>query len=85
MELKNGQVVNLTNGGYLTADKGLGRGGQGIVYLVNCGGKRMALKWYHNPPEDKFYKSSDELTPSEAEPYMNEIGLSEYPEDTVNI
>ncbi len=48
MELKSGQIVNLTNGGQLIVEKELGRGGQGIVYLVNCGGKKMALKWYHN-------------------------------------
>lgn len=57
MELKPKQKVNLTIGGSATVIKELGRGGQGIVYLVDLGGKEMALKWYHNPPDDKFYKN----------------------------
>lgn len=57
MELKPKQKVNLTIGGSATVIKELGRGGQGIVYLVELGGKQMALKWYHNPPDDKFYKN----------------------------
>ena len=57
MELKNGQKVNLTIGSQATVIKELGRGGQGIVYLVELGGQQMALKWYLTPPEDKFYKN----------------------------
>lgn len=57
MELKNGQKVNLTIGSQATIIKELGRGGQGIVYLVELGGQQMALKWYINPPENKFYKN----------------------------
>ena len=57
MELKPKQKVNLSIGGSATIIKELGRGGQGIVYLVELGGKQMALKWYHNPPDDKFYKN----------------------------
>ena len=34
-ELKKGDKINLTSGGYVTIDKELGRGGQGIVYLVD--------------------------------------------------
>lgn len=57
MELKAGQSVNLTIGEKATVVKELGRGGQGIVYLVKLGGKEMALKWYINPPDDKFYRN----------------------------
>src|SRR5574344_238839 len=57
MELKQGQRVNLVDGGSATIVKELGRGGQGIVYLVELSGVKMALKWYHNPPDDKFYKN----------------------------
>ena len=57
MELKNGQKVNLTIGSQATIIKELGRGGQGIVYLVELGGQQMALKWYINPPDNKFYKN----------------------------
>lgn len=57
MELKAGQSVNLTIGEKATIVKELGRGGQGIVYLVKLGGKEMALKWYINPPDDKFYRN----------------------------
>lgn len=56
-ELTAGQKVNLTIGSQATVIKELGRGGQGIVYLVELGGQKMALKWYHTPPEDAFYKN----------------------------
>ena len=71
MELKKGQTVHLTSGN-LTCRviEELGRGGQGIVYKVDLGGRQMALKWYHNPPDDKFYKNLqknvDAGAPSEA-------------------
>ncbi len=57
MELNKGDKVNLTIGSQATIIKELGRGGQGIVYLVELGGQQMALKWYTNPPDDKFYKN----------------------------
>ncbi len=38
-ELKTGDRVNLTNGVQAKIIKELGRGGQGIVYLVDLGGK----------------------------------------------
>ncbi len=57
MELKPGQKVNLTIGAQAKVIKELGRGGQGIVYLVELNGKKMALKWYLTPPDDKFYKN----------------------------
>ncbi len=56
-ELKKGDKVSLTSGGYFTIDKELGRGGQGIVYLVDLNGEKKALKWYLNAPDDKFYKN----------------------------
>ena len=57
VELHPGQKVNLTVGGQATIIKELGRGGQGIVYLVDLCGQKMALKWYLNPPKDMFYKN----------------------------
>ncbi len=57
IELKKGDKVSLTSGGYVTIDKELGRGGQGIVYLVDLNGEKKALKWYLNAPDDKFYKN----------------------------
>ena len=57
MELKTNDLVNLTIGSHATVIKELGRGGQGIVYLVDLAGQKMALKWYHNPPNDAFYKN----------------------------
>lgn len=56
-ELKKGDRVNLTTGGYITIDKELGRGGQGIVYLVDLNGEKKALKWYLNAPNEQFYKN----------------------------
>ena len=60
LELKSGEKVSLTNGLEATVVKELGRGGQGIVYLVELGGQRMALKWYLNKPTDWFYKNLEE-------------------------
>ena len=58
MDLKKGQTVHLTTGGMTcTVIEELGRGGQGTVYKVDLGGKKMALKWYHIPPDEKFYKN----------------------------
>lgn len=59
-ELKKGERVKLTIGSEAIVVKELGRGGQGIVYLVELGGQQMALKWYLNPPSDKFYKNLEE-------------------------
>ena len=57
VELKIGDRINLTNGAYVTIVKELGRGGQGIVYLVKLNGEDKALKWYINPPDKSFYKN----------------------------
>lgn len=57
IELKSGSKIDLTIGGQATIIKELGRGGQGIVYLVDLCGQKMALKWYLNPLGDKFYKN----------------------------
>ena len=54
-ELKFGEKISLLNGGFVTIKKELGRGGQGIVYLVDLNGQPKALKWYHNMPDDNFY------------------------------
>lgn len=53
-ELKTGDRVSLVGGNSVTIKKELGRGGQGIVYLVNFDGKDMALKWYLNAPDTYF-------------------------------
>ena len=47
----------MTIGSQATVIKELGRGGQGIVYLVDLDGQQMALKWYITPPDEKFYKN----------------------------
>ena len=59
-ELKINELVSLTNGIKAKVIKELGRGGQGIVYLVELDGQKMALKWYINPPDKKFYKNLEE-------------------------
>lgn len=70
MELKSGQKVNLTIDVQATVIKELGRGGQGIVYLVELDGKEWALKWYITPPGDHFYQNLkyniDNEAPSDA-------------------
>jgi len=35
----------------------LGKGGQGTVFKVIFSGKEYALKWYHKPQEQNFYKN----------------------------
>lgn len=54
-ELKEGTVIRLTNGKVCTVEKELGRGGQGIVYLVDYCGGDYALKWYTKEYSDAFY------------------------------
>jgi len=70
VELKKGDKISLTNGSQAVIVNELGRGGQGIVYLVEVGGQKMALKWYINKPSDWFYKNLEENiskgAPSEA-------------------
>lgn len=59
-ELSTGTVVRLKNGKTCRVKKELGRGGQGIVYLVDYGGKDYALKWYIAPgiiKSDAFFEN----------------------------
>lgn len=56
-ELRKGDSVSLTNGHSAIVVKELGRGGQGIVYLVDYENKQYALKWYNHPGKDDFYKN----------------------------
>lgn len=56
-ELKNGEKVRLIQGGEVTVKRELGRGGQGIVYLVDYEGKEFALKWYLKDEGDLFYRN----------------------------
>lgn len=59
-ELKQNDIVNLTNGSTAKVIKELGRGGQGIVYLVDLAGQKMALKWYKTAPDSRFYKNLED-------------------------
>ncbi len=56
-ELKQNSTILLVGGSRATIIKELGRGGQGIVYLVEVGGERKALKWYIKVPNDQFYRN----------------------------
>ena len=56
-ELSKNSIVSLVGGGTATIVKELGRGGQGVVYLVEVCGEKKALKWYLNAPDDKFYRN----------------------------
>lgn len=49
-ELKKGEGIKLTIGSEAIIVKELGRGGQGIVYLVELGGQQMALKMVSESP-----------------------------------
>lgn len=56
-ELSKNSTVSLVGGGSATIVKEIGRGGQGIVYLVTVNGVQKALKWYLNAPDDRFYRN----------------------------
>lgn len=58
-ELSVGTQVRLSNGSTCRVKKELGRGGQGIVYLVDYCGKDYALKWYIVQYPDSFYENLD--------------------------
>lgn len=61
-ELAIGTQIKFTNGSSCTVKKELGRGGQGIVYLVSQNGKDYALKWYISQYSDKFYENLERNT-----------------------
>lgn len=54
-ELSQNTTIELTNGKTCQVVKELGRGGQGIVYLVNYDGGQYALKWYIQNCKPAFY------------------------------
>ena len=56
-DLTKGTRISLTNGGCVTIIKELGRGGQGVVYLVDLNGEQKVLKWYLTAPDEKFYRN----------------------------
>lgn len=59
-ELKNGFKAKTIRNTVFTVLEFLGGGGQGNVYRVDCGGKEMALKWYHKSTVEKM-KNPDEF------------------------
>ena len=54
-ELLQNTIIKLTNGKTCQIIKELGRGGQGIVYLVNYDHGQYALKWYIQAYKPAFY------------------------------
>lgn len=55
-----GYKIPLANGANAVIKKKLGEGGQGVVYLVELGGRDYALKWYHKGTihdPDVFYSN----------------------------
>lgn len=60
IEFKKGDTITLTNGAVAKIINELGRGGQGIVYLVDVGGQHMALKWYMTPMPKRFYNNLED-------------------------
>ncbi len=56
-ELSAGTVVELTNGKQCRVKNELGRGGQGIVYLVDYEKANYALKWYIIDAKPSFYSN----------------------------
>lgn len=56
-ELEQNQSIFFTDGTSAVVKKELGRGGQGIVYMVDHQGTDMALKWYTTDVSDDFYSN----------------------------
>lgn len=54
-ELVQNHTIRFTDGSSAVIKKELGRGGQGIVYLVDHDGCDMAFKWYTCDVSDGFY------------------------------
>lgn len=54
-ELSQNTIIELTNGKSCRVVKELGRGGQGIVYLVDYDDDQYALKWYIVDYKPAFY------------------------------
>lgn len=54
-ELSENTIIELTNGKQCRVKQELGRGGQGIVYLVDYDGADYALKWYIVDCKPQFY------------------------------
>lgn len=65
-DLQNGTLVTLTDGEQAKIIKELGRGGQGIVYLVDYQHNQYALKWYIKEPNEQFYENLQSNTKSGA-------------------
>lgn len=55
--LKIGTSVRLSNGETAVVKSRLASGGQGVIYLVKAGMKKMALKWYLRHPGKAFLKN----------------------------
>ena len=55
--LKIGTSVRLSNGETAVVKSRLASGGQGVIYLVKVGMKKMALKWYLRHPGKAFLKN----------------------------
>ncbi len=56
-ELQKGTTIEFTNGKQCRVISELGRGGQGIVYLVDYDGGQYALKWYTIKCSSAFYSN----------------------------
>ncbi|MBN1181156.1 MAG: serine/threonine protein kinase [Bacteroidales bacterium] len=56
-ELNPGDLIDLQSGEHIKVVKELGRGGQGIVYLIEFRGNKYALKWYSRQLPESFYKN----------------------------
>ena len=54
-ELSENTIIELINGKVCQIVRELGRGGQGIVYLVTYNGEQYALKWYMQSYKPAFY------------------------------
>lgn len=69
--LKQGDKIKIVAGGEATIIEELGSGGQGTVYKVSFNNKEYALKWYHQPGEQKFHDNlKNNIEKGSPSPYL---------------
>lgn len=88
-EFKKGHRIHLKNGTVAIVETTLGQGGQGIVYRVDVGGQKYALKWYlkdylKSIDQKKFYQNlcSNQMAGAPSEDFLWMLDVSDYQADS---
>ena len=63
-DLPKGSAIQTKDSKKAVVGEKLGEGGQGAVYIVDCGGQKKALKWYSGKniaKTNEFYENLERL------------------------